>query len=193
MGSCVSSFNNNNNVNKRRSSSASGKLPGSTIAATSLFTTIIDSDHHRYSSEEIVYFDSRGWLDSDCEDDFMSVNGEFTPSGGTTPVHHKFIDQTPKSEEELSHLTDDNNKKRLVELFKETQEDDHDDDVAEYKARACLWLRTPVRSSAPATPYNINKQQLKRVRSAAGHGGCVPRLVSCSSFTERRPEMMPTQ
>lgn len=122
---------------------------------------------------------------------------EFTPSRGTTPVHHKFCDQTPQGEEknheEEPSPTD--NKKRLIELFKETQDEDEEEEedyVAEGKARTCLWLRTPVRSSAPATPYNNNKerlQKLKRVRSAA-HGGCVPRLVSCSSFSDRRRNLM---
>ncbi|KAF8091482.1 hypothetical protein N665_0445s0066 [Sinapis alba] len=154
------------------------------------------------SSEEITFFDSRGWLDSDCEDDFMSVDGEFTPSRGTTPVHHKFCDQTPKADEKKheEEPSPTDNKKRLLELFKETQDQDEEDEeeedeVAEGKARACLWLRTPVRSSAPATPYNYNnnndteRQQLKRVKSAAQRG-CVPRLVSCSSFTDRRRKMM---
>lgn len=27
------------------------------------------------SKEEMIFFDSRGWLDSDCDDDFMSVDG----------------------------------------------------------------------------------------------------------------------
>lgn len=115
-------------------------------------------------------------------------------------MHHNFCDQTPKAEEtkheeeeeEAPSPTD--NKKRLLELFKETQEEDEEegvDDVAESKARACLWLRTPVRSSAPTTPYNNDRerQRLKRVRSVT-LGGCVPRLVSCSSFTERRRKMM---
>ena len=26
-------------------------------------------------SKDEAFFDSRGWLDSDCEDDFYSVNG----------------------------------------------------------------------------------------------------------------------
>ncbi|XP_010496433.1 PREDICTED: uncharacterized protein At3g27210-like isoform X1 [Camelina sativa] len=148
--------------------------------------------------EEMIFFDSRGWLDSDCEDDFMSVDGEFTPSRGTTPVHHKFCDQTSQGEEKTNEEEQSDpidNKKRLLELFKETQDEDEeeeDDYVAEGKSRSCLWLRTPVRSSAPATPYYNNKERqlkLKRVRSAA-HGGCVPRLVSCSSFTDRRRNMM---
>lgn len=116
---------------------------------------------------------------------------EFTPSRGTTPVHHKFCDQTKADEQKYKEEpSPTDNKKRLIELFKETQDQD-EDDVAEGKARACLWLRTPARSSAPATPYNndTERQQLKRVKSAA-QGGCVLRLVSCNSFTERRRKMM---
>ncbi|KAF0913704.1 hypothetical protein E2562_023792 [Oryza meyeriana var. granulata] len=36
-------------------------------------------------SKDEMFFDSRAWLDSDCEDDFYSVNGDFTPSRGSTP------------------------------------------------------------------------------------------------------------
>ncbi|KAK7300190.1 hypothetical protein RJT34_11027 [Clitoria ternatea] len=31
-------------------------------------------------SKDETFFDSRAWLDSDCEDDFFRVNGDFTPS-----------------------------------------------------------------------------------------------------------------
>ncbi|CAH8385716.1 unnamed protein product [Eruca vesicaria subsp. sativa] len=209
MGSCVSSSHNNN---IKTSSDSPVKLsalisePDTTSSpakndvinpATINGNSFIDSAPLD-SPEEIKFFDSRGWLDSDCDDDFMSVDGEFTPSRGTTPVHHKFSDQTPKTEEtkhDQEEPSPTDNKKRLLELFKETQDQDEveeEDDVAESKARACLWLRTPVRSSAPATPYNSNdteRQQLKRVKSAA-QSGCVLRLVSCSSFTERRRKMM---
>nr|ACU14404.1 unknown [Glycine max] len=54
----------------------------STARSTTTFT-----DH---GSKEEAFFDSKAWLDSDCEDDFYSVNGDFTPSRGTTPVHHTF-------------------------------------------------------------------------------------------------------
>jgi len=36
-------------------------------------------------SNDEMFFESRAWLDSDCEDDFYSVNGDFTPSRGSTP------------------------------------------------------------------------------------------------------------
>lgn len=109
-------------------------------------------------------------------------------------MHHKFCDQTPQGEEknhEEEEPSPTDNKKRLLELFKETQDEDEEEEdyVAEGKARTCLWIRTPARSSAPATPYNNNKerqQKFKRVR----YGRCVPRLVSCSSFTDRRRNMM---
>ncbi|KAG8084232.1 hypothetical protein GUJ93_ZPchr0010g9470 [Zizania palustris] len=35
-------------------------------------------------SKDETFFDSRAWLDSECEDDFYSVNGDFTPSRGNT-------------------------------------------------------------------------------------------------------------
>ncbi|GMH23867.1 hypothetical protein Nepgr_025710 [Nepenthes gracilis] len=40
-----------------------------------------------YGSKEETFFDSQAWLDSDCDDDFYSVRGDFTPSCGSTPVH----------------------------------------------------------------------------------------------------------
>ncbi|KQK11238.1 uncharacterized protein At3g27210 [Brachypodium distachyon] len=36
-------------------------------------------------SKDEFFFESQAWLDSDCEDDFVSVNGDFTPSRGSTP------------------------------------------------------------------------------------------------------------
>ncbi|EPS70931.1 hypothetical protein M569_03840, partial [Genlisea aurea] len=60
--------------------------------------------------KEEGFFDSQPWLDSDCEEDYFSVNGgDFTPSRGTTPVHHAF--QTPPPSD---------SKKRLSELFQES-------------------------------------------------------------------------
>ncbi|KAJ6424080.1 hypothetical protein OIU84_024956 [Salix udensis] len=50
-----------------------------------------------FGSKEESFFDSRAWIDSDCEDDFYSVNGDFTPSRGNTPVHHNFAAGTPQA------------------------------------------------------------------------------------------------
>ncbi|XP_078441216.1 uncharacterized protein At3g27210-like [Wolffia australiana] len=32
-----------------------------------------------------IFFDSRPWLDSDCESDFFSIRGDFTPSFSSSP------------------------------------------------------------------------------------------------------------
>ncbi|CAM0884374.1 unnamed protein product [Alopecurus aequalis] len=40
---------------------------------------------HDSGSKDEMFFESQGWLESDCDDDFHSVNGDFTPSRGNTP------------------------------------------------------------------------------------------------------------
>ncbi|CAA0833808.1 Unknown protein [Striga hermonthica] len=80
-------------------------------------------------SKDEPFFDSQPWLESDCEDDFLSVNGDFTPSRGSTPVHHKFfignatVNNASLMGKEIDYVTEAFNpdkKKRLSELFKES-------------------------------------------------------------------------
>jgi len=88
-------------------------------------------------SKEETFFDSQAWLESDCEDDFLSVNGDFTPSRGSTPVHHKFSTGTPQLHKAL--LQDQTpgfvlepspteKKKKLAELFRDSFGGDQDVD-----------------------------------------------------------------
>ncbi|KAL9230900.1 hypothetical protein vseg_006191 [Gypsophila vaccaria] len=46
-----------------------------------------NSSYRSHGSREEAFYDTQGWLESDCEDDFYSVNGDFTPSRGNTPIH----------------------------------------------------------------------------------------------------------
>ncbi|XP_073117228.1 uncharacterized protein At3g27210-like [Elaeis guineensis] len=83
-----------------------------------------------FGSKEEIFFDSRPWLDSDCEDDFYSVNGEFTPSRGSTPNYQTtttatprlndafFIDKFPDSKSEPSPT----GRKKLAELLRESSQ-----------------------------------------------------------------------
>ncbi|CAA0823480.1 Unknown protein [Striga hermonthica] len=72
-------------------------------------------------SKDEAFFDSQPWIESDCEDDFMSVNGDFTPSRGSTPVHHKFSSGNPTvNNMEKAVASNMEQKKRLSELFKES-------------------------------------------------------------------------
>lgn len=89
-----------------------------------------------YGSKEETFFDSQAWLDSDYEDDFMSVNGEFTPSKGNTPLHHSLTLGTPQLNGKAIAMPTDNNgvlgstlqpsptptekRMRLLDLFKES-------------------------------------------------------------------------
>ncbi|KAL3526299.1 hypothetical protein ACH5RR_010955 [Cinchona calisaya] len=89
-----------------------------------------------FGSKEQTFFDSQTWLESDCEDDFLSVNGDFTPSRGNTPVHHSFSVGTPRTNslnfaERTSNSTPDpsstDKKMKLAELFKDTVLSDQDE------------------------------------------------------------------
>ncbi|KAI3699910.1 hypothetical protein L2E82_44517 [Cichorium intybus] len=93
-----------------------------------------------FGSKEETFFDTQGWLDSDYEDDFMSVNGEFTPSRGNTPVHHSLTLPTKQVQTDADTGTEpigftrepspipSDKKMRLLDLFKESvREDDHID------------------------------------------------------------------
>ncbi|GJT67666.1 hypothetical protein Tco_1019146 [Tanacetum coccineum] len=85
-------------------------------------------------SKEETFFDSQTWLDSDCDDEFMSVNGEFTPSRGNTPVHHSLTEGTqrvgvlaasihniePVGSTFQPSPTPTEKRKRLLDLFKES-------------------------------------------------------------------------
>ncbi|XP_076925634.1 uncharacterized protein At3g27210-like [Bidens hawaiensis] len=86
---------------------------------------------------KLTFFDSQAWLDSDCESDFMSVNGEFTPSIANTPVHHNLstgprvaaIDNhTPSMTLSQPSAVPVKKTKRLSELFSESQREQHCDE-----------------------------------------------------------------
>ncbi|THG22835.1 hypothetical protein TEA_023148 [Camellia sinensis var. sinensis] len=88
-----------------------------------------------------TFFDSQPWLESDCEDDFFSVNGDFTPSRGNTPVHQSssagtpqgnsafFDDKTTSSKPSPSPSpSPTDGKKKLAELFRDSLKGDQDVD-----------------------------------------------------------------
>ncbi|KVI02432.1 uncharacterized protein At3g27210-like [Cynara cardunculus var. scolymus] len=124
-----------------QSSPMSGKLPmvnGHVAVKPQLPPSQSPPAFSDYGSKEETFFDSQAWLDSDYEDDFMSVNGEFTPSRGNTPVHHSLTVGTPQSNGRAIAIPPDNNlvhgstlepspsptptekKMRLLDLFKES-------------------------------------------------------------------------
>ncbi|KAL2500161.1 hypothetical protein Adt_25711 [Abeliophyllum distichum] len=179
-------------------------------------TTFRDS-----GSKEESFFDSQPWLESDCEDDFFSVRGDFTPSRGSTPVHHSFavgtppVNSAPVAEGTPTSILADSpsdKKKRLSELFQERLQVDHDVDEqntagnkdgvhAKTKTKANLVLPS---KSANGTPYasgansGYSSERTPNValvtaedKSMKTAECCIPRFLSNRSFSERKKKMSP--
>ncbi|XP_045797190.1 uncharacterized protein At3g27210 [Trifolium pratense] len=153
-------------------------------------------------SKEEAFFDSKGWLDSDCEDDFYSVNGEFTPSRGNTPVHHTFatpaINKTPSG-----HVVPEPSprKKNLLELFKESVRENQNGEVGKTYSDQEKQVKPitihDLTKSAQSTPYisggNSACSSIERTMKDENESVklkpvqcCLPSLASYRSFSERR-------
>ncbi|KAM0058326.1 hypothetical protein Hdeb2414_s0005g00168971 [Helianthus debilis subsp. tardiflorus] len=126
--------------------------------------------HALLSSKEEVFFDSQAWLDSDYEDDFMSVNGDFTPSRSNTPVHHSLISsRTNGSISQPSPPPPPREKrKRLLDLFKESKRENHGSSNEEF-----------------AESPNKHGDGMPSKKSASSMHGCFTSLLSVRSSTGR--------
>ncbi|GAB4848003.1 hypothetical protein Ancab_002663 [Ancistrocladus abbreviatus] len=95
MGSCASIYRNSESASKQlHMSFVPSKFEPSTsvkTASVAQVSPINSATAFRCQSsagtKEETFFDSQAWLESDCDDDFYSVNGDFTPSRGSPPVH----------------------------------------------------------------------------------------------------------
>lgn len=172
-----------------------GDFKWSTPRSTTTFT--------EQGSKDEAFFDSKPWLDSDCEDDFYSVNGDFTPSRGTTPVHHNF--GTPSQNRIPGSMAkpSPDKKKKLLELFRESVKDDQDD-VHGHNKQVKPTIQDVMPKSAHTTPYLSGANSARssertmsedrvsiREKSVKSLQWCIPSLSSCRSFRERRSKTSP--
>ncbi|CAN4079112.1 unnamed protein product [Withania somnifera] len=166
-----------------------------------------------YGSKEETFFDSQAWLESDCDDDFYSVKGDFTPSvgntpsRGNTPVHRglstgnllgnrtSFVERPPASLPQSSPI---HKRKNLLELFKESSRnrDSSGQDAEDNQNGQAAGLQLPPKttSSTPNVPLPSGKStpvgKLKsKAKSPRSVQCCLPRLSD--SFRERRKSMSP--
>ncbi|KAK7336055.1 hypothetical protein VNO77_16583 [Canavalia gladiata] len=168
-------------------------------------TSFTVTDYGDNGSKEEAFFDSKAWLDSDCEDDFYSVNGEFTPSRGTTPVHHTFgtpaVNKTPSEHAEPSPTQ---KKKKLLELFRESVREEQNDDVENTSSNEKKEEKPTVQDllpkSAHSTPYisggnsacssdrtmNDDHASIREKQPVKSVQCCLPSLASCRSFSQRK-------
>jgi len=161
-------------------------------------------------SKDEAFFDTQGWLESDCEDDdFKSVRGDFTPSRGNTPVHHNFSAGTTKVNEPL--LADLNKpdavpepspntqKRRLSDLFKDSLRATHDDDDKKEEDKLSNnqngvngKLGTPYAASeanyASSNGRRTPSGDLKPIREKSMRSvqWCLPNMLSTRSYSERK-------
>ncbi|KAI4387916.1 hypothetical protein MLD38_000302 [Melastoma candidum] len=151
-----------------------------------------------FGSKEDAFFDSKPWLDSDCEDDFYSVRGDFTPSRGNTPVHHSFsvgsgaqFVKVPLKQGEGNAASNDefspgSQKKKLGQLFSNREGDGtFDNGVSEGKPVDVATTTIPGNlgsesvCSAEMTPNGDSKLEKEKLRSSLL---CLPRLTYCGNF-----------
>ncbi|KAF3435217.1 hypothetical protein FNV43_RR22304 [Rhamnella rubrinervis] len=168
-----------------------------------------------YGSKQEDFFDSQPWLESDCED-FYSVNGDFTPSRGNTPVHPGSAVNETLVQDRFSGSdpgpSPSTKKKRLVDLFRESFGNDREFDnrmtVSEVLAngknegkQTRLDLPTrPVQGPPYASGTNsvcssertTNEDALtEREKPLRSVQCCLSSLVSCGNSIERKKKMSP--
>ncbi|CAL0299175.1 unnamed protein product [Lupinus luteus] len=158
-------------------------------------------------SKDEAFFDSKAVLDSDCEDDFYSVNGDFTPSRDNTPTHNTFgtpgYNNNPFANriQGSMHVPSPrkNERKKLIDLFRESVEDDQDGGMKEAKPTLQdvlpkSELSTPFSSTNSAWSSEITGSEdtvstrETSIKSVKSSRWCLPFPGSSSrrSFRERR-------
>ncbi|KAL8251365.1 hypothetical protein R6Q59_035058 [Mikania micrantha] len=140
-----------------------------------------------FGIKEETFFDSQAWLDSDCDDDFMSVNGEFTPSRGNTPVHHNFSAGNNKPPVAVSPYDPNGpQKKRLSDLFKDGLRGNYDSENEQGGQQVKNGLTTTLVHGGDVAPNAGNGLRER-------FGSCLPSLLpSRSSSTNGRKMMSPS-
>uniref|UniRef100_A0A5B6Z0E2 Uncharacterized protein n=1 Tax=Davidia involucrata TaxID=16924 RepID=A0A5B6Z0E2_DAVIN len=175
-----------------------------------------------FGSKEETFFDSQPWLESDCEDDFFSVNGDFTPSRGSTPVHQSFsmgtlrvnnallADKKPGSKPEPSPT---GKKKKLAELFQESLGSDQDEDdqnilgnqnrvngKMEGKTAALYLPQKSANGNVNGANFVCSSERTpngdfrpEKEKSIRYAQCCLPGLLSSRSCSERKKKMSPAR
>lgn len=155
---------------------------------------------------------------------FLPHCAEFTPSRGSTPIHHNFFMGTPKINKtpledrppgSIPEPSPTGKKKRLSELFKESlQEESVADDLHNSEKRDTPAVKKEVKptildvlpKSPSSTPYISGANSvcssertangdglLEREKSIKSAQCCLPSLISCRSFGERKKKTSPAR
>ncbi|KAL0431573.1 UNVERIFIED_CONTAM: hypothetical protein Sradi_0783300, partial [Sesamum radiatum] len=137
----------------------------------------------------------------------------FTPSRGSTPVHHKFSSGNPPANKApaieatlgaVSEPSPPDTKKRLSELFKESLRHQYEDEVPnKVKAEATNPVQAKSTDGTPrffglnsggSSERTPNAVLLEADKKPLKSGQCcLPRLLPTRSLNERKKKMSPAQ
>ncbi|XP_006645240.1 uncharacterized protein At3g27210 [Oryza brachyantha] len=163
-------------------------------------------------SKDEMFFDSRAWLDSDCEDDFYSVNGDFTPSRGSTPNYQ------PRTQTVMSNVFVPDNvhnskspepsptgRRKLAELLQEAMQNGSEESttnasvpvISKNKKQQLQTVSAAVKpvseSSSACSTEPTPIREAKNRKEKAWYTGrcCLPAFVHSLALDERRQKMAP--
>lgn len=161
-----------------------------------------------FGSKDETFFDSRAWIDSDCEDDFYSVNGDFTPSRGSTPNHQISAPATPKWNKPMyvsqfpdtkSEPSPTDGKKRLFDLLQESFQGEHANNEKTAETNGKLDGFGLKNSRPPRSLDGTNSEfgievtsgrysNHRKERTGKTKGCCFPSLMPSRSFNDSRKQ-----
>ncbi|KAK4392882.1 hypothetical protein Sango_1759000 [Sesamum angolense] len=144
-------------------------------------------------SKDEAFFDSQPWLESDCEDDFFSVNGILPFSwkyssppqvllGKPTKLFKESLRDDQYTEEETAARNKDEAPENVVPEATSIVQPPKSTNATPYLSGANSG------NSSERTPNGVLKAEDKSVKSAQC---CIPRLLSSRSFSERRKRTNP--
>lgn len=106
---------------------------------------------------------------------------DFTPSRGSTPVHHRFSSAKPTVISTPPPLPEPSPKKRLSELFKESLRHHQDGDYDDKSSEESVVIENGAANGKTAN--GVLEAEKKSERSVQC---CLPRLRSSRSYSERK-------
>ncbi|WZZ01741.1 hypothetical protein YC2023_074069 [Brassica napus] len=156
------------------------------------------SSKKSFGSKDETFFDTQQWLQSDSDDDFHSVNGDFTPSRGNTPKS-SFSDRLPRINNLIFHENKPSRgsspapkprRKKLGDLFRESIREEREE-----SSGGSSSLSSPYLSGENSGEFNkvaIEDSSVKEEKKKSNwqHHRCLPGFSACGgSFMERRKKM----
>lgn len=146
--------------------------------------TVVAGPEYRHNatgngSKDESFFEAKPWFDSDSEDDFYSVRGDFTPSRGSTPDHPRITFFSGRMPVDRSKPSLIQKKQRLLDLLQEKQY--YDDEETSITDVSSELDDSTVHAEQHMTTFRRHQKSERLSKS-----GCFPSLVWKQRFSNYR-------